>query len=114
MRIDQALVRVDVILGDKLPRLALECGRLGEEDPVFQLDRPQLSAFGDYRQSLGRVGNHFCRFGQIVELIESFEDLGRDARRIKIGALLRVETGNVVGRNAQHLSGISRRVGRHW
>ena len=48
--IEPALVRIDVVLGGELARLALERRIVGEQDSALQPDRPHAAAVRDFRR----------------------------------------------------------------
>ncbi len=93
--VEMALDRIHIVLGDQLARLGLEHRIVGEQDSLLHAHRPRLAAVGHLGHRLGGVGDDLGRRGEIVELVERFEDVARDARRIEIGPLLRVEARDV-------------------
>ena len=101
--IDRPLDRVDVVRRDELARLALERRVVGEQDSVAQADRPGLAVVGDHRHR-GRGAGHDLRSRrQVFVFVERLEDGTRDARRVQVGALLRIEARDVVRCDPQHL-----------
>ena len=82
LRVEDALDAVDVILGDELALLALECGIVCEVDARPYFHRERAPAVGDLRHVVGGVGDETHRAGEIVVGVERIEDRVTDFERI--------------------------------
>ena len=103
IRIEPALHRVDVIVGDELARLAVERRIVGEKDARLQVDLPGLAAVRDLRRPGSR---HWREPGgriQVVPVVEAFEDREGHALRGNRRCLLRIERVDIGRRDVQHL-----------
>ena len=110
--IEPPLDRIDVIGGDELARPALEHRIVGEQDSRLDADRPGAAAVGDLGQGDRGVRHHAGGRGEVVELVEPFEDDVGDAARVEVGDLLGIEDRDVGQGEAQDLGLVGAGEGR--
>ena len=108
VRVHPALVRIDVVLGDELARLAAERRIVGEADPLLHPDRPGPAVVGDLGRRGGGQRRELRRRREVVPLVERLEDRHQDLERRVVGVRLRIERVDVGRGEPQHL----RRIGR--